>query len=76
MENDFQRYFSGEVLYGDDFTDNEMEKWFADEAEGYANLGANDKENYHYVYHQLNQLHAFRFLKERRFEKALGIGSA
>jgi SAM-dependent methyltransferase len=76
MTDEFSRYISGEVLYGDDFTVDEIKNWFADEAEGYADLGANDKENYHYGYHQLNKLHAFRFIKKHRFEKALGIGSA
>ena len=76
MIDEFARYLSGDKLYGDDFTQEEIDEWFADEAEGYAGLGAKDKARYSYVYHQLNQVHAFRFLKKRRFDKALGIGSA
>jgi SAM-dependent methyltransferase len=76
MIDEFSHYLSGEKLYGDDFTQEEINEWFADEAEGYAGLGARDKALYSYSYHKLNQIHAFRFLKERRFEKALGIGSA
>ena len=64
------------MLYGDDFTIEEIKEWFADEAEGYANLGAKVKEKYSYGYHKLNEFHAFRYLKERRFNNVLGIGSA
>jgi SAM-dependent methyltransferase len=76
MVDDFGRYLSGEKLYGDDFAAGEIDQWFADEAEGYAGLGAGDKNRYSYSYHELNHAHAFRFLKERRFENVLGIGSA
>ncbi len=40
MKNDISIYLSGAKLYGDDFTIDEIEEWFADEAEGSANLGA------------------------------------
>ena len=76
MKDDLTIYYSGEKLYGDDFSLSEINEWFADEAEGYAGLGAKDKEHYSYVYHQLNYFHAFRFLKGRLFDHALGIGSA
>lgn len=76
MTDDLALYFSGEKLYGDDFTREEIDAWFADEAEGYADLGAKDKGSYVYGYHQLNRRHAFRFLEGRRFDHALGIGSA
>lgn len=76
MADEFSRYFSGEYLYGDDFTVEEIREWFADEAEGYANLGPKDKNWYSYGYHQLNQSHGFRFLLGRCFDNALGIGSA
>lgn len=44
MEHDISIYLSGAKLYGDDFTIDEIEEWFADEAEGYANLGAKKKK--------------------------------
>ena len=69
-------YFSGEKLYGDDFTVEEIYEWFSDEAEGYANLGSKYKVQYSYGYHQLNRYHGFRFLAGRHFDNALGIGSA
>lgn len=81
MTDEYTRYLSGEKLYGDDFTIEEIREWFADEGEGYANqrypnLGAEDNGRYWYYYHQLNQLSAFRFLRGKRFDNALMIGSA
>jgi len=69
-------YLSGEKLYGDDFTNDEIEEWFADEAEGYANLGAKNTTKYRYVYHELNNQHGFKFIRQRTFNEALGLGSA
>lgn len=70
-------YFSGEKLWGDDFTIAEIKQWFDDEKEGYADLGASDSEVYDYGYHHLNQKHGFRFLeKYPRFDSVLGIGAA
>ena len=69
-------YFSGEKLYGDDFDQIAIQRWFADEAEGYADLGAKDRESYRYGYHALNWLHGFRHLdRNRRFSRAMsGLG--
>lgn len=75
-KDDFSAYLSGERLYGDDFTSNEIEKWFEDEAEGYANLGARRQDRYRYVYHELNNQHGFKFIRHMSFDAALGIGSA
>lgn len=76
MTDEFARYFSGEKLYGDDFTAEQIRDWFSDEAEGYADLGSKDKARYSYSYHELNAYHGFRYLDGRRFDSALGIGSA
>jgi SAM-dependent methyltransferase len=76
MNNDLSVFLSGERLYGDDFTIDQIEEWFLDEAEGYAELGARDKAGYHYAYHQLNDLHFFQHIRGRKFPDVLGIGSA
>jgi len=76
MPDDLSPYFAGKRLYGDDFTIAQIREWFADEAEGYANLGAREKPEYSYAYHRLNQFHAFNLLRGRQFDHALGIGSA
>jgi SAM-dependent methyltransferase len=69
-------YFSGQRLYGDDFSEEQIREWYEDEKEGYANLGAKDSAAYSYAYHALNKMHGFRYLPERRFSRVLGIGSA
>lgn len=76
MSDEFFKYLLGEQLYGDDFTMEEIQQWYADEAEGYADLGSKVKDDYRYGYHQLNNQHAFKHLRNRRFNHALGVGSA
>lgn len=74
--DDLARFFSGEQLFGDDFSSAQIADWFDDEKEGYANLGAKNRDEYQYAYHSLNMQHAFRHLGSQRFRSALGIGSA
>ncbi|MBU2634762.1 MAG: class I SAM-dependent methyltransferase [Nanoarchaeota archaeon] len=76
MNDKFSTYLSGERLYADDFTIEEIQQWYADEAEGYADLGAKEKDRYRYGYHQLNNQHAFKFIFNTNFNEALGVGSA
>jgi len=68
-------YLDGTRLYGDDLTPDQIQAWYDDEKEGYANLWAR-RSDYRYEYHALNKLHAFRHLPVSRIEHALGIGSA
>lgn len=76
MTDDISVYLSGQKLYGDDFTSSQISEWFADETEGYADLGAKNRANYAYPRHQLNIFHAFRHLEHRKLDKSLGLGSA
>lgn len=69
-------YLSGKKLYGDSFTGKDLEKWYEDEAEGYADLGAGDDSGYHYGYAELNRQHGFSRLFDHSFDHALGLGSA
>lgn len=69
-------YLSGKKLYGDDFTPEQIAVWFKGEEEGYADLGAKNKSQYRYGYHELNRHHGFRFLSDRLLNEALGVGSA
>lgn len=71
-----QKYFDGKALYGDDFKDTQIAEWFADEKEGFADLGAKHIEKYIYDYHSLNKLHGFKYLPEREYKYVLGFGSA
>lgn len=74
--NDIESYLSGDRLYGDDLSLEEIRTWYADEEEGYANLGAGDSTQYSYVYHALNWYHAFRKVKTTNRMEILGFGSA
>lgn len=74
--NDVNAYLSGEKLLGNDFDLQEIESWYKDEEEGYSELGAKDKSSYRYGYHALNKLHGYRYIKNKVFKNAFGLGSA
>ncbi|RLF71778.1 MAG: hypothetical protein DRN55_06970 [Thermoplasmata archaeon] len=71
-------YLSGEKLYGDDFTLPEIEEWYKDEEEGYADLAVKGKpSDYMYQYHMMNIVYGYnRLPPEKTFKHALGFGSA
>ncbi len=69
-------YFSGRMLYGDDFSVDEIAAWYDDEKEGYANLGAKETASYRYPYHVGHWFHVFRHLPNDRLRNVLGFGSA
>ena len=71
-----QRWFSGQALYGDDFGPADIERWFADERDAYAQLYGADPARHEYGYDALNRHHAYARLRPgRRFRHALGFGS-
>jgi len=63
-------------LYGDDFTPEQIKRWYEEESEGYANLGGKDKTKYRYGYHEINKLYGFSKLRSEYFENVLGFGAA
>lgn len=69
-------FLSGKRLYGNDFGPEDLDRWYAEEAEGYADLGAKERDSYHYEYHALNWQHAYRHLPDRGAWRILGLGSA
>jgi 2-polyprenyl-3-methyl-5-hydroxy-6-metoxy-1,4-benzoquinol methylase len=69
-------YFSGEKLYGNDFSLAEIRQWYEAEVDGYANLGSKDTKTYYYGYHAMNKIHGFDKIKGLAFNNVLGIGSA
>ena len=76
-EEDLRPYLSGEKLYGDDFDRDQMEAWYRDEAEGYAQLAQAHHGRWTYGYEALNRRWGFRHLPAKRvFQRALGFGSA
>lgn len=71
-----QEYFDGKKLYGNDFTIEQVKKWYEEESEGYADLGNKDKSMYKYGYHEINKIYGFKNLKTKHFDQVLGFGSA
>ncbi len=76
----YEEFLTGDKLYGDDFTNDEIRVWFEHEAEAYANLSKNrpveDVNTSNYGYHILNNLHGYRHIKLKENSVALGIGAA
>ncbi|MDF1573648.1 MAG: class I SAM-dependent methyltransferase [Bacteroidales bacterium] len=69
--------FSGRKLYGDDFSQEQIARWFEEEAEAYAELGNREISDYSYQYHALNRIHGFRHIKKiAGFDQVLGLGAA
>lgn len=75
-DNNLDIYLSGKKLYGDDFSEQDILAWYKDEEEAYASLGAEDRENYEYVYNGINKYHGYSHIDNRNFSSALGFGSA
>jgi SAM-dependent methyltransferase len=66
----------GEELYGDQFTREQVEQWFADEADAYFQMSGESQAPTNYGYRELNRQALFRHIpKSRRFDHALGFGS-
>lgn len=70
------KYLTGEMLYGDDFSIEQIKEWYEAETEAYADLGSKDISNYSYGYHELNTLHGFDVLPNKQFNHVLGFGAA
>jgi SAM-dependent methyltransferase len=75
-DEDFGQYFSGARLYGDDFDSAEIERWYADEEDGYSGLVTERTSSYSYVYHALNRYHGYSRLAAGPIEHALSFGGA
>ncbi len=67
------QFFSGDRLYDDDFSLEEISAWFEDEKEGYADLG--EKTDYSYAYHELNKIFGFEYIKNIRDVEVFNTGT-
>ncbi len=73
---------SGRTLYGDNFSPDQIQEWYATEVTGYFNLVSDhnnitsDGNEYAYAYHALNNFHAINTLRQRRFDICLAMGCA
>jgi ubiquinone/menaquinone biosynthesis C-methylase UbiE len=74
MKNN-KEFLSGEKLYGDNFSLNEIKKWYGDEEEGYSGLIGDYESGYGYS--QVNIKHGFSKLKNiKKFQNVLSFGGA
>lgn len=75
MTPSFEQYSDGKTLFGDDFSSDQIEAWFRDEAEAYYRL-PEEREPGLYSYHARNWWHGFRHLPNSSFEHVLCVGGA
>ena len=70
-------YLTGEKLYGDDFTEEEILQWYEQEKEGYADIYGETWENREYEYRNITNKYAYKYLKDiKRFDNVLGFGAS
>lgn len=69
-----QIYFSGKKLYGNDFSQSEIEKWYSDEKEAYSSL---INEGFKFNFDLMNIQNGYEFLpNEKLFQSVLSFGGA
>lgn len=76
---DYDIYFSGQELFGDDLSKDEIENWYIAEENGYYELvrsALSPERDYTYEYRALNEYYAYRHMSDRRFRRALALGCA
>ena len=73
---DYSRHLAGDAIYGDDFSQEQLNEWYQDEKDAYSRLVGPDRKTYRYVYHSLNRKHGFSLIGERRFRTVLAFGAA
>lgn len=76
MDEKMKRFLSGEELYGNNFSIEDIEIWYNSEKEAYAELLNKDKSKYFYGYHALNRMHGFSKFELPLEASVLGIGAA
>jgi SAM-dependent methyltransferase len=76
MSDSYDTYWTGEKLFGDDFSGSQIRDWFDDEQNAYHELDEGYQAQLLYAFHALNWYHGFRFISGLRFQRALGFGSS
>jgi len=76
MNSSFEQYSNGAILYGDDFSADQIEAWLHDESHAYYDL-PEDRTPGVYAYHARNWRYGFRHLPSGLyFEHVLWLGGA
>lgn len=73
----YEKYLSGNALYGDDFNEEQINQWYLNETEGFSDLYFLDSNDSIYDYFELDKIvfgNYFRPLES--LGKVLGVGSA
>jgi SAM-dependent methyltransferase len=74
IDHTLKPYFSGQRLYGEDLSPEEIQAWYRDEEDAYFKMWAPDRGAYVYEYSELNRQLAFAHLPSRRFRSVLAFG--
>lgn len=70
-----EQYFSGDVLFGDNFTEEQIDNWY--KAEAFADLYGVNVKGDSYSFHDLNILYGYNYLTQiEQFENVLGFGAS
>jgi SAM-dependent methyltransferase len=76
-ENEYiEDCLAGKDLYGDNFNEKELERWYEQEKEAYADLYADEGVISEYPYGALNSHHCFKYLPQDKKLTLLSIGGA
>lgn len=70
-----EKYFSGRELYGDDFDESAIAKWYREEEYAYFNINTADG-SYKYEWHGFNRAHGWSVIAKRTFKRCLVLGCA
>lgn len=75
---DLKNCFSGKAIYGDDFSEEQINLWYREEEEAFAELyGKSIRNEQGYSFHSLNNLYAYQYLqKVPVFHNVLGFGAS
>jgi SAM-dependent methyltransferase len=69
-------FFSGEKLYGNDFSIEQIQEWYEQESEAYAQISGLKVQSETYN-HNINNMYGYKYLKNiSTFGKVLGLGSS
>lgn len=76
MFEDDTKYFSGKELYGDNFTLEEIEKWYKDEEEAYASMYGDEVSPDNFDYTNFDILFGYKNIPAKKYNKVLGFGAS
>jgi len=71
-----EQYKSGDKLYGDDFKINQIEQWYKEEEEAYAQLEGENITQDNFEYTNIDQLFGFPNICIKKYEFVLGFGAS